>query len=200
MASGESANWVEPVVLENEWVRLVPSRPEDAAGLAEIADPATFHLFTSPRAETLDETGLRTFIEKLLSDPTNLAFTVWSPDGQPLGMTTYLDIRAPHRALEIGRTWYTPSARGTKINPACKLLLLEHAFSTLNAVRVQLKTDRRNLHSQNAIAKLGAKLEGTLRQHFIMADGYIRDTVMYSILPDEWPDVKAKLLARLQES
>jgi RimJ/RimL family protein N-acetyltransferase len=87
--------------------------------------------------------------------------------------------------------------RGTKVNPACKLALLEFGFEELGCVRIQLKTDGRNLHSQAAIRKLGAKEEGTLRKHGIMPDGFIRDTVFFSILPEEWPDVRANLLARL---
>jgi ribosomal-protein-alanine N-acetyltransferase len=83
------------------------------------------------------------------------------------------------------------------VNPENKYLLLRHAFETLGAIRVQLKTDGRNLHSQRAIAKLGAKLEGTMRRHIIMPDGYFRDTVMYSIIDDEWPGVKAGLEERL---
>ena len=112
-------------------------------------------------------------------------------------MTTYLDIRPEHRGLEIGMTWYAPSARGTKVNPEAKLLLLEHAFERLDAIRVQLKTDQRNVQSQRAIAKLGAVYEGTLRNHMIFESGYIRNTVMYSITPEEWPSVKQGLLDRL---
>jgi RimJ/RimL family protein N-acetyltransferase len=117
--------------------------------------------------------------------------------GQPVGSTSYFDIRPAHRGLEIGYTWYAQAYQGTHINPENKYLLLRHAFETLGAVRVQLKTDKRNLRSQHAIAKLGAKLEGTLRKHTILENGYIRDTVMFSITDDEWPEVKAGLEARL---
>jgi len=98
--------------------------------------------------------------------------------------------------LEIGSTWYGDTYHRTAVNPECKLLLLQNAF-VLGYERVQLKTDGRNLRSQAAIKKLGAKLEGVLRKHIQMPDGYIRDSVMYSIVRSEWPDVKRSLLDRL---
>ena len=118
-------------------------------------------------------------------------------DGSVLGMSCYLDIRSDHRALEIGMTWYIEAVRGTRVNPECKLLLLGHAFEDLGAVRVTLKTDLRNEHSQAAIAKLGAVKEGVLRKHGIQPNGYVRDTVFYSVLDEEWPKVREGLLARL---
>jgi RimJ/RimL family protein N-acetyltransferase len=107
-----------------------------------------------------------------------------------------MDIDPPNACVEIGATWYTPTARGTSINPACKLLLLRHAFETLGCVRVTLKCDGRNLHSQRAITKLGATREGTLRKHRIQQNGFVRDTVMFSVIRDEWPTVRAGLEAR----
>ena len=100
-------------------------------------------------------------------------------------------------ATEIGWTWYSPSVWGTVLNPECKLLLLAHAFEDWGAVRVQLKTDNNNLRSQRAILKLGAKYEGRLRHHRFRADGTLRDTMMYSILREEWAGVKVSLLARI---
>lgn len=117
--------------------------------------------------------------------------------GNIIGSTRFLEISPVHKALEIGWTWYTPNAQGTSINPECKLLLLEYAFETLGCIRVQLKTDLRNERSQRAIEKLGAKREGVLRKHRILWDGYIRDSVYYSILDSEWPDIKKRLLKRL---
>jgi RimJ/RimL family protein N-acetyltransferase len=98
----------------------------------------------------------------------------------------------------IGWTWYSPEAWGRSVNPEAKLLLLEHAFETWGAVRVALKTDAKNLHSQAAIRKLGAKYEGTLRNHRIRRDGSLRDSVVFSIIDSEWPGVKAALLRRLE--
>jgi RimJ/RimL family protein N-acetyltransferase len=138
------------------------------------------------------------FMEKTLAMEGRIPFSVvLKESGQPVGSTSYFDIRSAHRGLEIGYTWYAVPYQGTQVNPENKYLLLRHAFETLGAIRVQLKTDKRNLRSQAAIAKLGAKLEGTLRKHSIMEDGYIRDTVMFSITDEEWPGVKAGLEARL---
>jgi RimJ/RimL family protein N-acetyltransferase len=108
-----------------------------------------------------------------------------------------MDIRPKHMGLEIGTTWIGRAHQGTKVNPESKLLLLAHAFERLGCERVQLKTDGRNLQSQHAIEKLGAVKEGVLRKHMIMPDGFVRDTVMYSIVAAEWPDVKRGLEARL---
>jgi RimJ/RimL family protein N-acetyltransferase len=117
--------------------------------------------------------------------------------GEPVGATAYLEIRPAHRGLEIGRTWIARPWQGTRVNPESKHLLLRHAFETLGALRVQLKTDLLNLRSQRAIEKLGARREGVLRQYQTRGDGTQRDTVMYSLVAAEWPAVKAGLEARL---
>lgn len=118
---------------------------------------------------------------------------------RPVGVTAYGDIREKHRGLEIGWTWLTASARGTRFNPQAKRLLLAHAYEVLGAHRVQLKTDARNLRSQAAISKLGATREGVLRKHMVMHDGYVRDTVMFSITAEQWPSVREQLDRRLVE-
>ena len=110
-----------------------------------------------------------------------------------VGSTRYLEITPTHRALEIGWTWLSPDVWRTRINTECKYLLLRYSFEVLQAVRVQLKTDMRNLRSQQAIERLGAVREGVLRHHRILPDGYRRDTVYFSILEAEWPAVKARL-------
>jgi RimJ/RimL family protein N-acetyltransferase len=102
--------------------------------------------------------------------------------------------------LEIGWTWYSPNVWGTRVNPEAKLLLLQHAFEDWGAIRVQLKTDHENKHSQNAIKKLGAKFEGKLRNHMIRRDKTIRHSMMYSITREDWPVVRAKLRERLEHS
>jgi len=117
-------------------------------------------------------------------------------DGQLVGTTSYLNIRPRDRGVEIGSTFYRPEARGGAVNPECKLLLLSHAFEA-GAWRVELVTDGRNLRSQAAIAKLGAVREGVLRRHKLTWTGHVRDTVMFSIIADEWPSVRAGLQARL---
>jgi RimJ/RimL family protein N-acetyltransferase len=126
------------------------------------------------------------------------AFTVVrQKDGRILGSTRYMEVQAEHRGVEIGWTWYEPSVWGTKVNPEAKYLLLRHAFEAWAAIRVQLKTDLRNVRSQAAIAALGAVREGVLRQHRIRRDGTLRDSVMFSIIDREWPAVKGGLERRL---
>jgi ribosomal-protein-alanine N-acetyltransferase len=188
---------VEPVVLEGRVVRLVPLSLEHAEGLLSVCGTDTFKYFWHfPKEWTVE--GFRAYIQYLLEIPETQPFaTTLRETGQPVGVTTYMDVRSAHRGLEIGNTWVGQDYQGTQVNPECKYLLLRHAFETLGAIRVQLKTDGRNLQSQRAIAKLGAKLEGTLRKFIIMPDGYLRDNVMFSVIAEEWPDVKAGLEARL---
>jgi RimJ/RimL family protein N-acetyltransferase len=117
--------------------------------------------------------------------------------GRAIGSTRFLDLRPAHRGIEIGSTWYATAYQRTAVNSECKLLLLQHAFESLDCIRVQLKTDARNLRSQQAIERLGAVKEGTLRNHMILPGGDIRTTVLYSITAQEWPTVKARLQANL---
>ncbi|MFJ9371227.1 GNAT family N-acetyltransferase [Nocardia sp. NPDC101769] len=122
-----------------------------------------------------------------------------TPAGAILGVTAYMDVHPRDAGLEIGFTLYTPSVWGSTVNPETKLLLLDYAFTTLRAGRIQLKTDIRNHRSQQAIARLGARYEGTLRRHFRRGDGTIRDSVLFSITSEDWPDVRAGLIRRLPE-
>jgi RimJ/RimL family protein N-acetyltransferase len=117
--------------------------------------------------------------------------------GQIVGSTGYLDIHPEHGRIEIGGTWYHPSVWGTVVNPACKLLLLTHAFDVLALNRVAFVVDSRNQRSQAAVRKLGATCEGILRSDRITHDGYVRDTVVFSILRSEWPTVRTRLGERL---
>jgi RimJ/RimL family protein N-acetyltransferase len=188
---------VRPVVLEGRTVRLEPLTWAHSDGLWRVAEPPIFAITPGPIGEWNRE-NWDIFMQKTLSMEGRIPFAVvLNEEGFPIGSTSYFDIRSEHRGLEIGYTWLATAYQGTQVNPENKYLLLRHAFETLGAVRVQLKTDKRNLRSQRAIAKLGAKLEGTLRKHSILENGYIRDTVMFSITDDEWPEVKAGLEARL---
>jgi RimJ/RimL family protein N-acetyltransferase len=119
-------------------------------------------------------------------------------DGQIVGSTSYMMVVSRHKRVEIGSTWYLPEMQGTAVNPECKFLLLRHAFEDWGAVRVQLGTHVKNVHSQRAILKLGATFEGRLRNYGIMPDGKARDSLLYSIIASEWPDVKSKLLSRIE--
>ena len=122
---------------------------------------------------------------------------VATPSGKAVGSTRFLDILRPHRALEIGWTWIGAPWQRTAINTECKLLLLGHAFDTLGAHRVTLKTDARNERSQRAIERIGGVREGVLRRHRVCWDGFVRDTVYYGILDHEWPQVRMRLLEML---
>jgi RimJ/RimL family protein N-acetyltransferase len=188
---------VVPVTLEGRFVRLEPLAERHAEDIAEAASKDLFAYHFPPAELTAD--GFRAQIAALDAAPDFVPFaTVLRETGRAVGMTAFLDIRPAHRGLEIGFTWIGRPWQGTAVNPEAKWLQLRHAFEALGAVRVQLKTDARNVQSQNALAKLGATREGTLRKHMLLADGTFRDTVMYSITDDDWPRVRGALEARLQ--
>jgi RimJ/RimL family protein N-acetyltransferase len=140
---------------------------------------------------------MRAWVRDILSRAekgTDLPFVaVHLASGRVAGATRYLNIMPNDRGLEIGGTWYGLDFQRTAVNTECKYLLLKHAFETLGAIRVQLKTDSRNERSQRAIERLGAVREGVLRNHMVLPDGYIRHSVFYSILDSEWPAVKSRL-------
>ena len=183
--------WIEPVELIGTRVRLISATREHCKALAQVATADTFRLFPAPIPDPPDANGLSRWLDSQ-RDRGWLPFATLI-DGVPMGTTTFLDIRPEHRGLEIGATWLAPTARGTGANTEAKLLLLTHAFETLGAARVQLKTDSRNARSRAAIAKIGAKEEGTLRRHLFMPDGSWRDSVMFSIVEEEWSGVKERL-------
>jgi RimJ/RimL family protein N-acetyltransferase len=187
---------VQPVTLAGRHVRLEPLAEHHAEALAEAASPELF-AYHFPPAE-LTPAGFREQIAGLAAQPGWCPFaTVLRESSKAVGVTCYLDIRPAHRALEIGFTWLGRPWQGSAVNPEAKLLLLRHAFETLGAVRVQLKTDARNTQSQRAIERLGAVREGVLRKQMILPDGFVRDTVMYAITDDEWPRVRSGLEERL---
>jgi RimJ/RimL family protein N-acetyltransferase len=188
---------VAPLVLHGSTVRLEPAGPQHASALWRGSDPEVFrYTLEEPRDASLP--AFEEWLERSLALPDSLLFTiVLAATGEPIGTTGYLEIRPPHRRLEIGRTWIARAQQRTKVNPESKLLLLGHAFESLGAVRVELKTDLRNVQSQRAIEKLGAQREGVLRRYQTRSDGFVRDTVVYSIVSEEWPAVRSGLLARL---
>ena len=122
-----------------------------------------------------------------------LLFTVETPDGEVVGTTRYMRIAPQHRRLEIGGTFYATRVQRTGVNTEAKRMLLAHAFEVMAAQAVQIRTDALNKRSQTAIERLGAKKDGVLRGHQVMADGRIRDSVIYSIIDREWPGVRANL-------
>jgi len=188
---------VQPVHLEGPSLVLEPLTPGHASELWPKADPEIFrHTLDWPRDDGLD--AFADWLGDGLARPDTLLFLIRiKPELEAVGMTGYLEIRPAHRGLEIGRTWIAKSHQGSRVNPESKYLLLRHAFEELGAVRVQLKTDVNNLHSQRAIEKLGAQREGVLRRFQMRSNGFFRDTMIFSIIAEEWPEVKAGLEGRL---
>jgi len=187
---------IKPITLEGRAARLEPLAMEHAEALAEAATPDLFVYHFPPPSFTPD--GFRALIHFLSTLPGCRPFAIVSREaGQAIGVTSYLDIRPRDRGVEIGFTWIAKPFQKTAINPECKYLLFRHAFDDQQAIRVQLKTDLRNLQSQRAIEKLGAVREGVLRKHMVRPDGYLRDSVMYSVTMDEWPTARERLETRL---
>jgi RimJ/RimL family protein N-acetyltransferase len=187
---------IKPVVLEGRYVRLEPMTEEHVPALAEIGLGQDFWGFmVYGQMETRED--MLNWVRDILTRAqkgTDLPFiVVHLASGRVAGATRYLNIMADDRGLEVGGTWYGPEFQRTVVNTECKYLLFRHAFEELGCVRVQLKTDSRNERSQKAIERIGAKKEGILRNHMILPDGHIRDSVYYSILDSEWPDVKKKI-------
>jgi len=193
--------WVEPVVLEGSHVRLEPLMVEHADILGRSFDLSLFQYFGSVRPATANVEGLRGYVRAVNAMPNVVAFaTILKSTGEPVGSTTFMDIREENRGLEIGMTWILPPHQGTVVNPEAKLLMIRHAFEKLKCVRLQLKCDGRNKQSQAGILKLGAKFEGCLRKHMVLPDGFVRDTMMYSIIAEEAPGIVEKLTARVNRA
>jgi N-acetyltransferase len=191
---------VETVRLEGKFVRLEPLSEAHVPDLAKVGlEEKIWRYMRYRRVQTVEQmAGWVRKILELQAEGTDLPFSVIHlSSGAAIGCTRYLNIDVPNRALEIGGTWYGLDYQGTLVNTECKYLLLQHAFEVLDCVRVWIKTDARNLRSQRAIEKLGMVKEGILRNHMILPDGYIRDSVVYSMLPQEWPQAKQKLEAIL---
>lgn len=190
------------VVLRGAWVELTPTTTHDAHALRTAIDHD--HVWQHQAGGPLpDDATARHWITEVLDRgwfpwTVRLLHDVGDRHaGTVVGWTSYLDIVPNDAWLEIGNTSYDPAVWGTVVNPECKLLLLGHAFETLRMGRVQLKTDVRNTRSQQAIARLGATYEGTLRRYQRRRDGTVRDTVMFSVVAEDWPDVRAGLTDRV---
>lgn len=187
---------IQPITLCGRFVRLEPLSEEHILGLAQVgADESIWRymrygLVTNP--EQMAE-WVHIMLERQARG-SDLPFAVIHlPDEKVAGATRYLNVNREYRNLEIGGTWYGPEYQRTAVNTESKYLLLKHAFEDLGCLRVQIKTDERNQRSQRAIERLGAAREGILRDHIIMSDGYLRSSVIYSILKREWPGVKTRL-------
>lgn len=190
---------LEPVTLTGDLVSLAPLSRDDVAGLAAAsADGELWRLqYTSvPRPDAMPD-----WVDRCLERQrtgTFLPFVARRLDtGAVIGMTTYCNVVPDHRHVEIGHTWNAASAQRSGTNTESKLLLMTHAFELLDAIAVEFRTHWLNQQSRRAIERLGAKLDGVLRNHQLMPDGTLRDTACYSVLPHEWPAVKAELRRKL---
>jgi RimJ/RimL family protein N-acetyltransferase len=187
----------QPITLVGRHVRLEPLTPGHVPALfaALHADSSIWQWFPLAPPETPAdmEALIRSNLEAQAQGQVVVFVQVETTARQVVGSTSYLNISRRDRGLEIGSTWLGKPWQRTGINTEAKYLLLTHAFERLGAARVQLKTDARNLQSQAAIQRLGAVREGVLRKHMLVRDGFIRNTVMYSIVAPEWPAVKARL-------
>jgi RimJ/RimL family protein N-acetyltransferase len=190
--------WVEPVTLLGRHVRLEPLAATHLPGLVEAgADPA---IWTWLHAPLTDEAAMGQWVEDALrarEAGTEMPFATLDAAGRVIGSTRLMSIAPAHRRLEIGWTWLTPAAQGSGANSEAKLLLLEHAFDRLGALRVEFKTDARNARSRAALAGIGATFEGVARRHMLMASGRVRDSAWYAIVDEDWPAIRAHLAARL---
>lgn len=189
--------WLQhPIILESENVRLEPLTEHHFPALIEIAknpqiwDQMPIDGTNSDRLVT----ELRSSILKRYNQEVYPFAIIDKKLNKVIGMTRYFDINFQYKKLEIGFTWYDPEHWGTGFNTECKLLMLTYCFETLKTQRVQIKTRNSNIRSQKAILKIGCTFEGRLRKDRISRNGEPRDTMMYSIIDDEWPIVKNKLL------
>ena len=187
-------SWPAPVELRGAHAALLPLAPAHASGLIEAArDGELWKLWYTavPSPE-----GMAAEIQRRLAFQASgsmLPFTVFDASGTVAGMSTYMNIDAANKRVEIGSTWYAQRVQRTPLNTQCKLLLLGHAFEVLETIAVEFRTHRLNTQSRRAIERLGAQLDGILRAHQRSPNGAVRDTAVYSITAPEWPAVKAHL-------
>ena len=189
------ARFVEPVTLRGAHATLEPLQREHVGALREAAeDGELWRLwYTSVPAPDRVEAYVSTAL-KLRENAHEMPFVVReNGDGTIVGSTRYMNVVPEHRRVEIGTTWYAKRVQRTAVNTDCKLLLLTHAFEVLECIAVEFRTSWFNFRSREAIARLGAKQDGVLRNHQITPDGVYRDTVVFSILESEWPQVKRNL-------
>ncbi|MEE4146850.1 MAG: GNAT family protein [Halieaceae bacterium] len=182
-----------PVVLTGETVLLEPLRQEHAQGLYNRGQSAGDWRFM-PRACFIDMADTRQWIDEAVAAPGQLPFAIVEKGkNKVIGSTRYLNIRPEHRSLEIGWTWLGQQWQRTAVNTEAKYLLLCHAFERLGCVRVEFKTDARNARSQRALERIGATREGVLRKHMIVQGNFARDSVYFSVIDSDWPQVRERL-------
>jgi RimJ/RimL family protein N-acetyltransferase len=192
--------WPEPVTLSGLHAQLKPLSHDHVDGLTEaVKDGELWKLWYTfiPKPEAMGKE-----IDRRLGSQASgamLPWTVFDADGKIAGMTTYMNVDAANRRVEIGSTWYAKRVQRSALNTQCKLLLLTHAFEKLDCIAVEFRTHFFNHASRRGIERLGAKLDGILRSHQIAPNGTLRDTVVYSIIASEWPTVRAHLNYQLNE-
>lgn len=192
--------WPDPIALRGQHARLEPLSHQHREGLIEAVKDGELSTIWYTAIPTPENVGKE--IDRRLAlqvAGSMLPFTVFDGSGKIVGMTTYMNIDAANRRVEIGSTWYGKSAQRGPLNTQCKLLLLTHAFETLNCIAVEFRTHFFNHQSRNAIERLGAKQDGILRSHQVAPNGTLRDTVVYSITAAEWPTVRTHLNYQLND-
>jgi N-acetyltransferase len=196
-----SLNITLPLTLEGSVVRLEPIRREHAELFWEVAKNDLEDIFRWIPYAVRTPDDFRKLVDKAFDEQQrgeSIVFaTVDRNSGRTIGSTRFMNIDRVNRRVEIGSTWIAPALQRTAVNTEAKYLMLRHAFELWQCIRLELKTDGLNQKSRNAILRIGAKEEGTLRRHLLTWNGRVRDTVYFSILDNEWPQVKAKLEARL---
>lgn len=191
---------IQPITLKGSWVQLEPLNESHKNELYDAAQDEAIWTYNSSKA--FGDRFYRWFDKAIhcFQRQEHLPFIVRRlSDKKMIGSTRYYDINSEHHRLTIGYTWYIPEVWGTYVNPECKFLLLKFAFEDSQINRVEFVTDSRNSRSRAAIKKLGAVEEGLLRHHMILEDGFIRDTVMFSIVKPDWPQIKSRLQSRLEK-
>ncbi|MBP1994386.1 GNAT family N-acetyltransferase [Paenibacillus eucommiae] len=185
------------IQLEGKRVRLIPMSLEHLDGLFEASNQSEIWKYSPSEVSKPEHLEMNKKIE-LRDQGLGYPFVVFDKDvNEIVGSTSYMNISERDRKLEIGGTWLHPKVWRTSVNTECKYLLLKYGFEELDLVRVQFRTDARNERSNRAIQRIGAQLEGTLRQEMIMHDGHFRDSNVYSILDKEWDGIRDKLLGYL---
>jgi len=190
---------IQPITLEGQWVRLEPLSQDHCDRLWQAAQDESIWRWMLAPVNSRDE--MRTYIDSALAGQAAGIMqpfaTIDKASGRIVGSTRFDDIVQAHRRVEIGWTWIAPPWQRSAINTEAKYLMLQHAFERWNCVRVQLKTDSLNERSRAAILRIGAKEEGTLRNHYLLSTGRLRHSIYFSILDTEWPTVKASLQKKL---
>jgi RimJ/RimL family protein N-acetyltransferase len=191
--------FLQPVTLSGRHATLRPLSMQHLDGLVQAAQDGElwrlWYTLIPPPDKMADEIERRL---SLLQRDSMLPFTVIDADGRIAGMTTYMNVDGANRRAEIGSTWYARRVQRTPLNTECKLLLLAHAFDTLDCIAVEFRTHRLNTQSRRAIERLGAQFDGMLRSHQIGPNGALRDTAVYSIIAAEWPTVRTHLQFQLE--